>query len=243
MRNLIRQLLPWKNLGTFLLILIVTSVLKNLAFLKGWIAQPLAAWELAAMFHVWLVASKMMKFSGFVFAKKSFNSRFKSIVVNVSFCLAVAKLIVVVALMQMVQQNGQKTQIINSVEELKGFSNTVHEVAPYIILMPLVFFLFANFCAWLHVTKQASLLGFHNTNQERYLVGLMKFVDAPVVLPFAILLTYFKFDPIVDPSNKGMVFGIIGCCLLLVSNLLTGVFDEHWSDVTKNRREHSSGLA
>jgi hypothetical protein len=243
MRKPIRQLLPWKHLLMFLVILCVTSSLKYLASRNGWIAPPLAAWELAALVHVLLVAMKMTNFGGFVFASKKFNSGIKILVLIVTILLIVLKLAVIIAVTEVKQKNGLPTPIINSSEPIKVFSDAVHTISPYIILIPLVFFLFVNFFSWLHVTKQAGTLGFHDTIQEQYLVGLMKFVDAPVVLPFAILFVYLKLDRIVPPNNEGMVFGIIGCCLLIVSNLLTGVFDEHWSDVTKNRREHSSGLA
>jgi hypothetical protein len=243
MRNLIRLLSPWKHLMQFVVILSVTTSLKYLASSFDWIAPPLAAWELAALIHVYLVALKMMQFSGFEFATKKFNSRVKAIVLTGIGLLIALKFMCIVVETHFKLKSGELTELFNPSDKAKGLVDAVHAIAPYIILIPLGFFLVMNFCAWLHVTKQAGALGLHDTNQERYLAGLMKFVDAPVIFPFAILFFYLKLDRIVDPTNEGMVFGIIGCCLLIVSNLLTGVFDEHWSDVTKNRREHSSGLA
>lgn len=231
------------HLATFLLILCVTSSLKFLASSIDLIAPPLAAWELAALAHVYLVALKMMQFRGFEFATKRFNSCVKAIVLTGIGVLIVLKLTTVIFETQVKLETGEITQLVALSVKAKGFSGAIHGIAPYIILMPLGFFLVVNFFAWRHVTKQARTLGLHDTNQERYLAGLMKFVDAPVILPFVVLFVYLKLDRIVDEHNEAMVLSVIGCCLLIVSNLLTGVFDEHWSNVTRNQYEHSSGLA
>ena len=54
-RELLERVSPWKHLGYFLLILSVTTLLKYGAAEMDWIAPRLAAWELAALVHVFLV--------------------------------------------------------------------------------------------------------------------------------------------------------------------------------------------
>lgn len=232
------------HLVVFVLILCSTILLECLASMIDWIAPPLAAWELAALVHVFLVAQNMMQFRGFEFATKEFNSRVTRWVLNVIGLFIILKLFAILFETR-VRLDGEKIeQLLTLPATAKGFNHAVHFIAPYILMMPLFFFFAVNCFARWHVIKQARALGVPDTDQERYLAGLMKFVDAPVVLPFSVMFIYLKFvDRIFEPQTEALVFGIIGCCLLIVSNLLTGVFDEHWSDVAKNRREHSSGLA
>lgn len=242
-QGFVERLSPWKPLGCFLLILSVTTLVKYWAAKVDWIAPPLAAWELAALVHVFLVAQKLMQFRGFEFATKKFNSRAQRLIINVIIGFIILKLIAVFFETQ-THEADKLVPALRLPEKAAGFNHVVHFIAPYIVMMPLFFFFVVNCCVRRHVIKQARALGIDDTNQERYLAGLMKFVDAPVVLPFVVMVVYLKLvDRMFGTQVEDLVIGIIGCCLLIVSNLLTGVFDEHWSDVTKNRREHSSGLA
>jgi hypothetical protein len=238
-----RRLSPWMHLVVFMLILSVTTLLKYWAAMVDWIAPPLAAWELAALVHVFLVAQKLMQFRGFEFATKKFNSRVQRWVINVIIGFIFLKLIAIFFETQ-THEAGIEVPALRLPEKAVVFNHAVHFIAPYIVMLPLFFFFAINCFARQHVIKQARALAINDTSQERYLAGLMKFVDAPVVLPFVVMVVYLKFvDRMFEKQTEDLVIGIIGCCLLIVSNLLTGVFDEHWSDVTKNRREHGSGLA
>jgi hypothetical protein len=231
------------HLIVFVGILMATTVLKFLMFKMEWIVPPLTAWELAALFHVFLVAQKLMQFGGFEFATKKFNLWAKRWVLNVIGVFIILKLIAIFFETQVIHEGGKADPLLMLPEKAKGFNAAVHFIAPYILMMPLFFFFAVNYFARRHVIKQARSLGEADTNQERYLAGLMKFVDAPVVLPFIVMFIYLKYmDRIVEPQTAGLIFGVIGCCLLIVSNLLTGVFDEHWLDITRHQRQHSSGL-
>lgn len=244
-RAFVSGLSPWMHLLLFVGILSVTTLLKWLAVKIGWIVPELAAWELAALFHVFLVAQGLMQFRGFEFATKPFNSFVRKSVLNViAFLIIPLKLLAILFETQLHEADGSLVPAVRLPPKAEGFVHLIHYIGPYVVMLPLFFFFFVNFCVRRHVVKQASGLGIVGTNQERYLASLMKFVDAPVVLPFVIMVAYLKFaDRIFESQTEDSVIGIIGCCLLVVSNLLTGVFDEHWSDVTKNRREHTSGLA
>ena len=236
-KNFGRLLSPWKHLVIFLGILAVTVIIKHGAAKFDVLAPQLAAWEIAALFHVLLVAQKLMQFRGFEFATKKFNSGVQRFVVNVIILFILLKLIAVIFETQIIQ-NGKLIVLIDLPDRAVMFENIIHFIAPYIIMMPLFFFFVVNLFAWRHVVKQARALGIYNTNQERYLAGLIKFVDAPVILPFIVMTLFVNAaDWTFDDQTKNLVIGIIGCCLLVVSNLLTGVFDEHWSEVTANRRE------
>lgn len=219
-------------------------VFKLVTFTVHWIVPPLAAWELAALVHVYLVALKLMQFRGFEFATKKFNSRAKTSVFNMLIIFIIVKLIAI-TLQTKVGLEGEKVvQLVTLAGSGVQIERAFIFIAPYILMMPLFFFFAVNWCAQRHVVRQARALGIEQTGQEKYLVGLMKFVDAPVVLPFLIMFLYLKFvDPMFGQQTDESVFGIIGCCLLIVSNLLTGVFDEHWSDLMKSRGEYIPGLA
>lgn len=244
-RRFSRRLSPWRHLVTFVLILCLTAVLKYFLTSKtDWIAPQLAAWESAALIHVFFVARKLMQFRGFEFATKKFNLGAKRCVLYVIFAFIILKLIAIAFETQIKRGEDDIAPLATLHEQVSGFKHTIHSIAPYILMMPLFFFFAVNCFARRHVIRQARALGIPDTDQERYLAGLMKFVDAPVVLPFVVMFVYLRFvDRMFEPKIEDLVFGIIGCSLLIVSNLLTGVFDEHWLDVTQNRREHSSGLA
>ena len=233
----INGLHPWMHLVQFVIILSIAWLFKHgLVTVLHWKVPALAAWELAALVHVFLVAQKLMEFQGFQFASKSFNSRVKRYLLNALGLLIPMKLLIVVfEMLELADYSLPK--------EALGVVHAMHFIAPYVVMLPLFLFFVVNFVAWLHVGKQARELDIDETDQQRYLGALMKFVDAPVVLPFVVMVIYLKFmDRMVEKQSEDLVIGIIGCCLLIVSNLLTGVFHEHWADVTKNRREHSSGL-
>ncbi len=223
----------WTHLIVFIVILVIASYLKFLSSYVGWQVPPLAAWEIAALVHVFLVAQKLMQFSGFEYASRKFNARIKSCVLNVIGIFILIKLTVIFFETKVVNSQGELIPLLEIQEDGKAFYVLIHGIAPYIPMMPLIFFFFVNYIALRHVKSQANKLGIKNTKQERYLVGLIRFIDAPVVLPFFVMLFYLKYvDTIFESAiNENMAIGIIGCCLLIVSNLLTGVFDDHWSSI------------
>jgi len=225
------------------LILCVTIFFNHFLSKINWITPPLAAWELAALMHVFLVAQKMMQFRGFEYASRKFNVGIKKLVLNTIGFFVLLKLITVFFEMKVKLDGNNVVQLLTIPKKAEAFNQFIHFIAPYILIMPLLFFFMVNYFARRHVIKQANKLGKIYTYQERYLSGLLKFVDLPVVLPFFVIFIYLKVvDRIFEPKIEDLVFGIIGCCLLIVSNLLTGVFDDHWSEVEKHRRIHSSGL-
>ncbi len=237
------------HLTAFVLVLCAAVAVKWLLRQAGVIVPSLAAWEMAALIHVYLVAQKTMDFRGFEFATKKFNSRFRRWVVNgicVFIFLKVATILVEthIPAAQTVKQGAikpfvQVSHVAESQEE--AGSQEVAEVlvsvtealAPYILVLPLFYFFGFNWYARRHVIKQAKEFGLSETNQELYLSGLIKFVDLPVILPFLVMFAYLKLDRLFDAETEALVFGVIGCSLLIVSNLLTGVFDEHWAQIRK----------
>jgi hypothetical protein len=238
-----RVLSPWKHFLQFLAILIITYTIKYAISLKGWIMPPLAAWEFAALSHVYLVALRMMRFRGFEFATKGFNNRVRSTVLTVIGFLIGWKFLSIV-LETTLSHSGVPVVAATTASALEmALRDATHAMSAYIIPAPLFFFLIVNLVARWHVRRHARALGFEQTDQERYLVGLTRFVDAPVVFPFVVLFVYLRIDPVIEVSSESTVFEVIGCCLLIVSNILAGVFDDHWAEVIKIRRKYSSEFA
>lgn len=238
------RLTAWMHLIYFVMILACTTLLKIWMSNIDWIIPSLADWELAALVHVLFVAQRLIKFRGFEFASKRVNLGMKMLVLYAIIFFIILKLIAISFETQAKVEGGGVVPLLTLPSKAAGFTLAVHAVAPYILVLPLIFFFAVNFLARWHVIRQARKLGINDTVQERYLAGLMKFVDAPVVFPFAVMLVYLKFvNQMFEPRTEDLVISIIGCCLLIVSNLLTGVFDEHWSDMTRIRRVSSSGEA
>ncbi len=222
-------LLPLTHLLGFVLILLVLTAMKRWTIPDSWKVPPLAAWEFAALVHVFLVAQKMMDFRGFEYASKRFNSWIRRGVLNVIGLFILLKLATFFFETKTTDEKGILSPLVTLGSSAGGTVNQAIElVSPYILVMPLFFFFLVNVYARHHVIMRARQLRMLHTDQELYLTGLIKFVDLPVILPFSLMVGYLKLDPVCGPDSEGLVVGIIGCCLLIVSNLLTGVFDEHW---------------
>jgi hypothetical protein len=227
---------PGKHLMIFVVLLSLTTVLKSLVCHKGLVPPALAAWELAALLHVFLTAQKLMSFSGFSFASKRFNSVIKKVILNGSGGFVVLKLGAIALETQ--DTNKGKERLLMLGASAKPLADTIHRIAPYILMLPLAFFFIINLVAFQNVRMNARSLSFPRTEQEEYLSGLIRFVDLPVLLPFVVMLVFLKWvDPVADKEASELIFGTVGCCLLIVSNLLAGVFDEHWSELRKERSE------
>ncbi len=237
------------HLMIFVLVLGVAVAVKWVLERMGVRLPPLAAWEMAALIHVYLVAQKVMDFRGFEFASKKFNSRFRRWVVNGVFVFMFLKLATIIVethfpAPETVREIGAEpvshvSYVAESRKEADGHGlagvlvNVIEGLSPYILVLPLFYFLGFNWYALTHVTKQAREFGLSETDQELYLKGLIKFVDVPVTLPFVVMFVYLKWEKFFDAKTEALVFGVIGCSLLIVSNLLTGVFDEHWAQIRK----------
>lgn len=225
--QIISRLSPWSHFIGFLAILVAAIFLESVLRRFGWVAPPLAAWEIAALVHVFFVALSLVQFRGFQFATKRFNSLIPKLILFVVILAIVLKLFVIILESKVVQGNSYVP-----VTTFDSPISLAHFISPYIMVVPLFFFFFINCLAWNHVRRHSNTLGMYSTDQERYLVGLIRFVDLPVILTFSVMVLYLKAvgEAGAPKYDENYIVGIIGCSLLVVSNIMTGIFDQSWSD-------------
>ncbi|MFG1690553.1 hypothetical protein ACGF5M_00110 [Gemmatimonadota bacterium] len=219
-----------RHISQFLLFVGLATLGKWIANLKGFAPPELSAWEIAALLHLVVVAFGTVDDEHLEFATPTFDCWIKRVVLGGCGVFLLLKLLAVFLETKYQTPQDGLEPLVTLAPNLQWLSQVLDGLTPYIIVMPLFFFLFVNVMAVLHVSRQVKKLGQTPARQVTYLRNLILFVDLPVVVPFSVLWVYLLVDPVFDATTYPLAMGLVGCCLLVVSNVAAGMYHEYWGE-------------
>lgn len=214
----------------FLLFIVLSTAGKSVADARGFVAPDLSAWEIAALLHLLVVAFGTLDNEKIGFVSPQFERRIKQVILGGCGAFLFLKMAIVFLETKQRVEGGGLQPLVSLAPSVAGWAHALEALTPYVIVMPLFFFLLINVVLLWHVSRQATRLGFTDAYEVRHLRDLIYFVDLPVVVPFSVLWIYLILDPLLTPELYPLGMGLVGCCLLVVSNVAAGVFSDQRRD-------------
>ena len=222
MKNILSFLSRVKEAWSFLLFFIYLAFAyfaKWRLSLLGYELPVFAPWEMAALVHVFHFAWDMMDFKGYMYVSKRFNALTKKLILVITGLILFTKaMIIFVETHEFNQAEKSSHALIEFYGSAKPLEAYVHFLSTYIMIFPLIMFLFFNSLALWKVQSESASLGLEDTDEEKFLTKMIAHVDIPPIGGFAVVFGFFIWDNGI--GNNPTMIGITVCLTLTISNIL-----------------------